>query len=324
MRPSEAQEELRTPSSSTATSSFSSTDTVSNTAGVAPVRPPERVLQDLKKEQEGVGLNADSLPRFPSRKDFSGFPIKILERIIDVDVRNCVIIMHKNSKAEQALYRLALRLQKVLPESVFLLLGALQASSSDENARNLTDQREADDSGDDRKFPRQSRTILLDVIKYNLIAKSHFLPRNIIILGHRQGGTDALAAVALWENIEFGGVISIGGAMPALTPLNPIIKAKTPALIISGALGGIKEVDLRQIREHFTYVESDIRRTSSNDDIPEAEDIGILLEFFAHRLRGEEWTKQAVISLGKLLHDVSDTALTSKQTAVVSEVTVLF
>lgn len=310
MHPSEALQEPQTPTSSTVTSLSSSTDT--NTTADAPVRLSRRGLQDLKKEQEGVGLNADGLPRFPSRKDFSGLPIQILERVIDEDVKNCVIMMHDNSKAEPPLYKLALRLQKVLPESVFLLLGTLQASSSDKKGRDLTDLLEADDSGDDRGFPRQTRTILLDVIKYSLIAKSRFSPRNIIILGHRQGGKDALAAVALWGNIEFGGVISIGGTMSALKPPNPIIKAKTPALIISGELGGIKESDLRQIREHFTYVESDIRRTSSNDDIPEAEDIGILLEFFAHRLRGEEWTKQAVISLGKPLHDVFDTALTSK------------
>ena len=308
MHPSEAQQEPQTPTSSPATTSSSSTDT--NTTAAAPVRPSGRVIQDLKKEQEGVSLNADGLPGFPSRKDFPGLPMKILERVIDEDVKNCVIMMHDNSKAEPPLYKLALRLQKVLPESVFILLGNLQASSSDKKGTNLTDLREADDSGDDRYFSRQSRTILLDVIKYNLIAKFRFSPRNIIILGHRQGGTDALAAVTLWEKIEFGGVISIGGTMPILKQPNPIIKAKTPALIISGELGGIKESDLRQIEEHFTYVESNIRR-ASNDDIPEAEDIGILLEFFAHRLRGEEWTKQAVISFGKLLHDVSDTALTS-------------
>ena len=308
MHRSEAQQGPQTPTSSTATSSFSSTET--NTTAAGPVRPPGRVLQDLKKEQEDVGLNAGGLPRFPSRKAFSGLPIKILERVIDEDVKNCVIMMHDKTKAEPSLHKLALRLQKVLPESVFLLLGALQASSSDEKGRNLNDLREANDSEDDRGFPRQSSTILLDVIKHNLIDKFRFSPRNIIILGHRQGGTDALAAVALWENIEFGGVISIGGTMPAFNPLNPIIKAKTPALIIGGELGGIKESDLRQIREHFTYVESDIRRTS-NDDIPEAEHIEILLEFFAHRLRGEEWTKQAVISFGKFLHDVSNTALTS-------------
>ncbi|KAM0794622.1 acyl transferase/acyl hydrolase/lysophospholipase [Usnea florida] len=290
---SEAQQEPQTPSSSTATSSSSSTET--NTTAAARVKPPGRVLQNVKKEQEDIGLNAGGLPRFPSRKDFSGLPIKILERVIDVDVKNCVIMMHDKIKAEPPLYELALRLQRVLPESVFLLLGTLQASSSNGKGRNLTDLREVDDSEDDRGFPRQSRTILLDVIKHNLIGKFRFSPRNIIILGHRQGGTDALAAVALWENIEFGGVISIGGTMPALNPLNPIIKAKTPALIIGGELGGIKESDLPQIREHFTDVESDFRRTS-NDDLPEAEDIGILLEFFAHRLRGEEWTKQAVIS----------------------------
>ena len=279
MRPSELQQEPQTPTSSIATSSSSPTDTGSNTAATAPV------FQDLKEEEEGVGLNANGLPRFPQRKDFPGLPLQIVKGVIDEEVRNCVILMYNNSKAKPSLHELALRLQKEQRDSVFLLLGALQGGSNDNIGKTL-----------------------LDVIN-NLIARLGFLHRNIIILGHRQGGSDALAAVALREKIEFGGVISIGGAMPALTPPKSIKKAKTPALILSGELGGIKESDIQQIKERFAYVESDIRRTS-NDDIPEAEDIGILLDFFAHRLRDEEWTKQAVISLGKLLHHVSDAALT--------------
>ena len=300
-RLSEAQQEPETPTWTVATRFSSSTDSVSNTA--SPAGPSERVFQDLKKKQEGVALNPDDPPRFPERDDFPGLPMRILDRVIDVDVRNCVIMLHEYSKAEISLYSLALRLQKELPESVFLLLRTLQ-QRSDKNSKRYAYQAEAEDEGLD------SRTILVDVIKNGLIDKCRFSPRHIIIFGHCQGGTAALAAAALWEEIEFGGVISIGGTMSAVIPQTSTIKAKTPVLILSGALGNINETALGKIREYFTYVEPDIRR-KSNDDLPEAEDIGILLDFFAYRLRGEEWTKQAVISFGKYLHYISDAALTS-------------
>lgn len=255
----------------------------------------ERSFQDLKKNQESVALNPDGPPRFPGWKDFPGLSIKILERVIDVDVRNCVIMLPEHSEAEGSLNRLALRLQKELPENVFILLRALQPEISDKNGKRYFYQAEAEDGGFETGFLKKSYTILVDVIKNGLIAKCHFSPRKITILGHRKGGTVALAAAASWDEIELGGVISIGGTMPAFT--TSTIKAKTLALVLSGAQGNINEAALRRIKEHFTDVEYDIRRPS-NDDIPEAENIGVLLDFFAHRLRGEEWTKQAIISFG--------------------------
>ena len=182
---------------------------------------------------------------------------------------------------------------------MFLLLRAFQPSSSGKSGHQYTHKAEAEHSGVETGFLKESATILADAFKNGLIAKCHFPPRNIIILGHCHGGTAALATAASWDEVELGGVISVGGVMPAFT--TSAIKAKTPALILSGALGNINDAALRQIKEHFTYVESDIRRPS-NDDIPKAENLGILVDFFAHRLRGEEWTKQAVISFGRRLH----------------------
>lgn len=265
----------------------------------------ERVLQDLKKKQAGLVLNPDGPPRFPGPNDFPGIPTRILERIIDVDVKKCVIILQDDSEAESSLHKLALRLQKELPESVFILLHALQPSSSDKDGMRHAHQAAVEDGGADTGFLKESRSILVDIIKKGLVLKCRFAPRNIVILGHCQGGTAALAAATSWGEIEFGGVISVGGSIPAARPQISAIKAKTPALILSGPLGNIDNTALGQIQEQFTYVESDIRR-ACNDDIPEAKDIGILLDFFAYRLRGEEWTKQAVISFGRRLHYVSD------------------
>lgn len=293
---SEAQQGPEPPTSAAFTSSTSSTDSASSAA--SPARPRESLFQDLKKKLEGVSLSPDGPPRFPGRNDFPGLSIKILKRVIDVDVRNCVIILHEHSKADPSLHSLALRLQKELPESVFLLLRAFQPSSSGKNGQNHTYKAEAGQSEAETESLKESDTILVDAVKNGLIAKCHFPPRNIVILGHCHGGTAALAAAASWDEVELGGVISVGGVMPAFK--TSAIKAKTPALILSGALGNINDAALRRIKEYFTYVESDIRRPS-NDDIPKAENFGILLDFFAHRLRGEEWMKQAVMSFGRRL-----------------------
>ncbi len=294
-RLSEASKEPGTPTSTAATSSSSSRNSFSRAA--SPETPAEKIFRDLKKEQEGLTLDPDSPPRFPKGIGFPGLTSKILNPIIDVDIRACVIILYDHSKAK-LLHNLAYRLQRKLPDIAFILLRAFQTRSSETDGIRYAYRGEAEDTEFDTDFLKEGHTILVDVIKNGLVAKCHFSPRNIIILGHSQGGTTALVAAASWEGTEFGGVISVGGAMPAFTRRMPASKAKTPALILIGVHGNIA---LEQIREHFIHVEYNNLR-STNDDVFEAEDIGVLLTFFAHRLNSEEWTKQAVISLGKDLH----------------------
>ena len=267
-------------------------------------------LRDLRNLQEIVALTQDTPPRFPEQDDFLGLSIHILERVIDVDVRNCIIILHERAETGPSLRRLALRLQRELSESVFILVQPSPTRSSNSNSDTFTQKRGAGDvelyTGD----LRESRTLLVDIIHRALIGKCHFSPRNIVIFGHDQGGAAALGAAALWEDIEFGGVISVGGDMPARTSDMPTSKAKTPALILSGKDGTIDDAALRRTREYFKYVEHDNRRISK-DGIPDAEDIAILLDFFALRLGSEEWTKQAVISFGRRLNHLPRALLTS-------------
>lgn len=309
MRLPKAQKEPELPQSTAATSSSSSTDSFSS-AG-SHTKPEEMDLQDIRKIQEVVALNHGTPPRFPEQDDFPGLSIHILERIIDVDVRNCVIILHEHARTGSSLRSLALRLQKELPESVFILVQTSPASLSDTKSEVQSHQGGAGDVELYTQFLMESRTILVDIIHRDLVGKCHFSPRNIVILGHCQGGAAALGAAAIWGDIELGGVISVGGDMPASTPDMSTSKAKTPALILSSVLAKINDAALRRIREYFKYVDyHDIRRTS-NEGIPEAEDIAKLLDFFAHRLGGEEWTKQAVISFGRRLHHFSKALLTS-------------
>lgn len=217
--------------------------------------------------------------------------MKILDPIIDVPIKYCVVMLHRRGENEDSLETLALRLQQEQKDSAFLLLRGLRPTFG---GYGWTDP----GPGEDKLFLNTSRMVLLDIVNDGLMARCHFQPREIIILGHCQGGMAALAIAASWQQIEFGGAISIGGPLPAYTQLSRSVKAKTPALILGGTLGDVTATALQDICDNFTYVDSSLR-PSALDEIPDAAGIRPLLEFFAHRLRREEWMKQAVISFGR-------------------------
>ena len=93
--------------------------------------------------------------------------------------------------------------------------------------------------------------------------------------------------------------------MPAYTRLESDVKAKTPALLLGGALGDMSPAAQEKVQDNFISTDKYIE-TGAQDVIPETqEQLKPLRDFFAHRLRREEWTKQAVISFGK--HNSSPT-----------------
>ena len=305
------------PNSTASTTLSSSTDSFWSAESF--VRQQANEIGDLEREQEGIALDQESTPRFPRQDDFPGLSIDILERTVDVDARNCVIILHDHAQTGPSLRNLALRLQKELPETVFILVQPSHTSSYNTNGGIYTDHDEAGDVS----VLRECCAILVDIIHRDLIGKCHFSPRNIIMFGHCQGGAAALEVAALWGNIEFGGAISVGGAMPASTPDPCTSKARTPVFVLNGVLGKLEDAAIRRIREYFRHVESEIGPVSIVGK-SYAEDSATYMDFFAHRLRSEEWAKEAVISFGRRLHRVSNVILIPTQTAVESEVTVLF
>ena len=114
----------------------------------------------------------------------------------------------------------------------------------------------------------------------------------------------ALAATASWETIEYAGVVSIGGPMPDCAQLIQGKKARTPVLAIGDDQGDITPAALERMQMAFCHVTHNLRM-HTQDTVPDRTDdlkciMAPLLEFLAHRLRREEWTKQAVLSLGNL------------------------
>ena len=262
-----------------------------NLGTIFPAGSLKSKCEELRKKQEEIHINVDRLMRHPERDDF---PRALSMTIVNPTnhVKSCIILMHDSASNEASLNDHVEVLKRKYPESAFILLRGLQSIEPGNSRYHWADANGALDEG----FIGTSKVILEDIVRDGLLAKCGFHPQNIVIVGHGQGGMAALAATACWNCIEFGGVVSLGGPMPAYVRLPSNIKAKTSALIYGG---GITPAALQQIQENFSSTDHH-NSPSGNDTIPVSDqEIAPLLEFFAHRLRREEWQRQAVISFGK-------------------------
>lgn len=252
-------------------------------------------FEDLRDKQRQIRLIPDGTPRLPTRNDFPhSICVKIVSHEIDEQLEHVIILLHLYTGTEDSLESLAKRLNRRQPNSSYILLRGIEPVNPGNSGYHWADSPSQHDEG----FCKTSDTILIDVIKGVLVSRCNFKPRNIMLLGHCQGGMAALAAAASWDETELGGVISIGGPMPAYTRLPADVKAKTPVLIYHSELGDVIPSALQQIKDNFVHVDS-ATMPGNHETVPESEDeLKPLLAFFAHRLEREEWDKQAIISFG--------------------------
>lgn len=147
-------------------------------------------------------------------------------------------------------------------------------------------------------FKASTEQIGLDVITNVLIKKCGFLPSNIALVGHDQGGSAALAVAAACWATKFGGVVSIGGIMPSDFPddFPNGSRAPTHVLLLGGKLGDLTDKEVARIESTFSGT-TKARKPGKSDDFEDIEDLK-LKEFLAHQLRREEWTKEAVVTFG--------------------------
>lgn len=262
---------------------------------LSPASHLKQKFENLREKQKELRLKSDGTPRLPTRDDFPhSVSIKIIPNAIDEPLEHIIILLHQYSGTEEFLESLAMRLNKRQPNSAYVLLRGVEPVEPGNCGYHWADSQSHHDVG----FSKTSEIILTDVIRNGLVSKCNFDPRNVMLLGHCQGGMAALATAASWDAIELGGVISIGGPMPVYAQLPAAVKAKTPALIYHAELGDVIPSALHQIKENFMYVDSETR-SGAHDTIPESEDeLKPILAFFAHRLEREEWEKQAIMSFG--------------------------
>lgn len=251
--------------------------------------------QEIAGMQEELNTSVDGLTRSPT---YSDFPQLLNVHIVDSMVEppdHCIVLLHDAANNETSLIALAKELRQTMPTSVFVTLRGPQRLSPRNNSYHWADP----EYGLNEGFLHASKLILGDVIKDSLNAKCYFQPQSIVVVGHCQGGMAALAAVASWGRIEFGGVVSIGGSMPSGTHSDPSNRAKTPALIVGGPIEGTDRKVLQEIMDSFAHVDN--YETTPEATLISPEISKPILGFLAHRLKKEEWTKQAVISFGRLV-----------------------
>lgn len=129
--------------------------------------------------------------------------------------------------------------------------------------------------------------VLDKVIRSILMEKCGYKGREIMLFGFGQGGMVALSLVKEMDVDELGGVVSIGGALPASWAMAPDLKkSKTPVVVCKAKNNSaIKDQDVQRLKDSFEFLEiNEWKKTG--DSMPACrEEMLPIMKFFARRLR---------------------------------------
>lgn len=117
-----------------------------------------------------------------------------------------------------------------------------------------------------------------------LIQKCGYLPRNIFFYGFGQGGMAALQVAAAQAEVEFGGVVSVGGGLS--NEGSGSGKSKTPVLVLGGSRSReVTKSKVEVLKGRFTDCEY-VKWEKSEDSMPRSrEEMLPIMKFFARRLK---------------------------------------
>tara|TARA_R110002060_G_scaffold34274_4_gene45131 strand:+ start:807 stop:1547 length:741 start_codon:yes stop_codon:yes gene_type:complete len=129
-------------------------------------------------------------------------------------------------------------------------------------------------------------SVLSGIVLKTLRETCSFESRNILFLGFGQGGMAALHVASLGKE-EFGGVISIGGRLPASSSsTSGSSKCKTPIVLCGGSRSSqVTRSAVDAVKARFTDVEY-VKWEKPDDSMPRnREEMLPLMKFLARRLR---------------------------------------
>ncbi|CZR69681.1 related to Phospholipase/Carboxylesterase superfamily [Phialocephala subalpina] len=140
-----------------------------------------------------------------------------------------------------------------------------------------------------------TQKILAEIIQDVLIAKCNYPARNILLLGFGQGGMAALNFASSFSE-ELGGIVSIGGRLPASSKSGA--KSKTPVLVCGGSRSTqVTKSAIEGLKERFLdveYVKWDKREDSMMKNREEALPV---MKFFARRLRSRAGVPEGAVEV---------------------------
>jgi predicted esterase len=243
-------------------------------------------------------------PRLPTKADFpSSLTIEVIPPSTGQPV-NILILLHGLGDTNKSFTSLGKNLN--LPETACLSLQGPNPippifTGSDTPAFHwgddvLFDERKGEielDAG----FNTSSRILVENVVKDVLIEKCGYPARNILFLGFGQGGIAALQAVAS-SDLEFGGVVSIGGRLPSSSSGSGKGKSKTAILV----LGGSRSTEVTRsavdgLKERFGEVEY-VKWEKADDSMPKSrEEMLPVMKFFARGIRSRAGVPEGAVEV---------------------------
>jgi predicted esterase len=240
-------------------------------------------------------------PRLPSKSDFpSSLTLDIIPPSSGQPI-NILVLLHGLGDTNKSFSQLGKNLN--LPETACLSLQGPNPippifTGSDTPAFHwgddvLVDERQGEielDAG----FKTIQKILLEGVVKEGLMQKCGYAPRNILFLGFGQGAMAALQVAATSE-LEFGGVVSIGGRLPNQ---NASGKSKTPVLVLGGSRSSqVTRSAVDGLKGNFGNVEY-VKWEKGEDSMPRSrEEMLPIMRFFARRLRSRAGVPEGAVEI---------------------------
>ena len=148
----------------------------------------------------------------------------------------------------------------------------------------------------DAGFSKVVKTLTKEIIEAGLVHKCGYRPRDIMFFGFGQGGMAALAAASSLPH-ELGGIVSIGGPLPATDASTKDIES--PVLVLGGSSNTlITRTALERIKTTFRNVEYH-KWDRSGDSMPRKRDEMLpIMRFFARRLKSQRGVPDGSFEIG--------------------------
>ena len=147
----------------------------------------------------------------------------------------------------------------------------------------------------DTGFTKAIKIIKEDVIEKGLVSKCGFKHREIMFLGFGQGAMAAIAAATSMTE-ELGGIISIGGPIPA--SCKHAKSLTTPILVLGGSSNTlITRTALTDLKASFQNVEYH-KWSKAGDSMPQnREEMLPIMRFFARRLKSRKGVPEGSVEI---------------------------
>ena len=148
----------------------------------------------------------------------------------------------------------------------------------------------------DTGFSKAIKILKQEIIEDGLIGKCGYKHREIMFFGFGQGAMAAIAAAASM-NEELGGIISVGGPLPASE--TSAKAAKTPPLVLGGSSNTlITKTAITNLEASFQNVEYH-RWSKAGDGMPQnREEMLPIMRFFARRLKSRKGVPGGSVEIG--------------------------